>query len=84
MAKLISIKERIFREFDCNFIHPMKSAKHLDETSEVLDYTIRETKKVQLEKIIEIIDNFCFGDTEENIEVKRSLKEEFAILGADE
>lgn len=29
-------------------------------------------------RINEIIDNFCFGDTEETIEVQRSLKEEFA------
>ena len=30
-------------------------------------------------RIDEIIDDFCFGATEESIEIKRALKEEFAL-----
>ncbi len=40
-----------------------------------------------VEKVVEkVVDDFCFGDTEESIEVQRSLKEaiKFAILGLGE
>jgi len=35
-------------------------------------------------KVEEIIDDFCFGETEDSIEIKRALKDEFAFGEKDE
>lgn len=42
----------------------------------------RKGLKMERERILKIIDNFCFGDTEDTLEVKRSLHD--AILGVEE
>ncbi len=39
----------------------------------------KEGRKFERQRIIKIVDNFCFGDTEENIEIKRALKKEFVL-----
>ncbi len=44
----------------------------------------KEGRRFERARITKIIDNFCFGDTEESIEVKRALKSEFALSEVSE
>lgn len=56
----------------------------IKDTTRRIDEALNSGKRIERERLTKIIDNFCFGDTEESIEVKRELNELFAILGDKE